>query len=186
MNYFNWEWFKLEERIPAEANLILIGKPEDFPLLSEEGYFPALKFNPDGLLDAGSGLTVVAQAQPASASTWLAIRSSGGANDRMLLAVLGNGGSLLSAVKGITSAKIKNDNIAQIFEKGPMNGSFESIIARGSAAQTSETPATTPSSSNLPQQFRWNMIKWVVPLIALLLVIVVVFLLGEFRARRQR
>ncbi len=171
--------------IPATGNLILIGSPADFPVLALEGYFPALKFAADGTLDPQSGLAVVAQEQPASPSAWLAIRSSGGANDRMLLVVLGSGEPLVKAANSLTSTKIKGENIAQVYSKGQASGGFEVIIAKGSQVQTGAVTAVTPPSSDQPQQFRWDMIKWVVPLIALLLLILVVFLLGEFRARKK-
>lgn len=166
----------------ANASLILVGKPTDFPQLSDTSHFPSLVFNPDDTLNEQSSLEVVTRTESGVDAGYLAIRGFDASTSKVLLAVLGNTPTGLgSAVDALSSSRVGEFNFLQVSGSGEQSGWMDAGIASGEVISPSgETPPVNPGVDAV-SNFRLGMLKWVVPALAVLLALSLLFLYIEIR-----
>lgn len=166
----------------TDASLILIGKPTDFPQLSDTSQFPSLVFNLDDTLNEQSSLEVVTRTEPGADVGYLAIRGYDASTSKVLLAVLGNTpAGLDNAVDALSSSRAAEFNFLQVSGPGEQNGWMDKGIASGEVISSSgETPPVSPGVDAV-SNFRLGMLKWVVPTLAVLLALSLLFLYIEIR-----
>jgi hypothetical protein len=178
----------LEEPVSPENNLIIVGKPQNYPELVGEELFPSMAFTEDNLLSDQSNLSMVSIPSDADASVgYLAIRGYPGAAQRVSLAVLGNSPLGLGyAVKSLGNPVLGDNNFAVAMGDGLQASWFDESIARGELQVKASEDDPIVVDSNAAYQFRLRLMSWVVPVMAALLLIMILIILLEIRKNKRR
>ena len=164
------------------ANLILVGKPHDFKTLADKDQFPALVFTADNTLSGESTLAMVTQSAVGADVGYLAIRGFATETDRVLMAVLGNSSAGISlAVDTVSSPEVRASNFAVVVDEGVQASWLDQGISTGEVAQSSALATEVPTTSIAPQQYKQEILLWVLPAMAALLIVLIMFIYIELR-----
>ncbi len=176
------------EAVQASANsMILIGKPSDFPALSDKTAFPSMVFTTDNSLSDQSVLQLVGQPEAGTDVGYLAIRGFDVSTNRILMAVLGNGTTGVElATNVLTSVDSAKNNFVMVVADNVQSGWLDDGIATGELAPTQiETPVDSIGVDPV-QAFRRGMMTWVVPALAVMLAVMLLFIYIEIRQAIQK
>ena len=164
------------------ANLILVGKPLDFTTLADNDQFPSLVFSADNTLSGESTLAMVPQLAAGADVGYLAIRGFATETDRILMSVLGNSSVGISfAVDTASSPEVQESNFAVIVDKGVQASWLDQGISTGEVVQSSALATEVPTGTNAAQQYKQGILLWVLPVIAALLIVLIMFIYIELR-----
>ena len=168
--------------LPADASVILVGRPSDFSGLTEKTQFPSLAFNPDDSLSDQSALQLVTKPEAEADAGYLAIRGFDAMTSRVLLAVLGNTSAGVSfAVEALGSPQTANNNFALVTGPAELTGWLDQGIATGEISAAGVQPTQIAPGGDPVQIFRSGMLAWVVPALVILLALMLLFVYMEIR-----
>jgi hypothetical protein len=166
----------------AASSMILIGKPSDFASLADKSQFPSLVFDTENSLSEQSALELVSKPEAGADVGYLAIRGFDASSNRVLLAVLGNNVTGVEyAVNAVTSPKAAENNFVMVVADNVQTGWLDNGIATGEVTTTSLDVPPVEEGIDPVQVFRSGMLKWVVPILAVLLGIMLLFIYIEIR-----
>lgn len=166
----------------TDSSMILIGKPSDFSNLSEKTQFPSLVFNADNSLSEQSALELVSTPETGADVGYLAIRGFDALSNRVLMAILGNNPNGVGyAVNAVTSSKAADNNFVMVVADNVQTGWLDSGIATGEITPSTTEITPIEEGDDPVQAFRSGMLIWVVPALAILLGIMLLFIYIEIR-----
>ncbi len=161
---------------------ILVGKPSDFSILSDKTAFPSLVFNTDNSLSDQSAVELVSKPETGADVGYLAIRGYDPSTSRVLMAVLGNSSAgVAQAVEAVIDPKMADNNFGVVSSDQALSGWLDGGVATGNISITPPASATETPGEDPVQLFRANMLKWVVPALAISLALALLFLYFEIR-----
>lgn len=171
----------------AEGTMILVGSPSDFPSLTDKTQFPSLVFNADNTLSDQSALELVSKPEAGADVGYLAIRGFEAATSRILLAVLGNDAVGLGyAVDAVTDSALAENNFAMVTANNVHTSWLDTGIATGEITPVSTETAPETQETNPVEEFRTSMLQWVVPALAIMLAVMLLFIYFEIRHGMKR
>lgn len=171
----------------AESSMILVGKPSDFPGLSDRSQFPSLAFNADNSLSSTSALQLVSESATGADVGYLAIRGFDALSNRILMAVLGNTNAGLGyAVDAVTGKDAAANNFVMVVDPNVQTGWLDDGIATGELVQAQPEPIPTAEAVNPVQIFKIGMLKWVIPVLAFMLAVMLFFIYVEIRQNMRK
>lgn len=177
------DWADAYDPATAEmAHLALIGNPQDFPMISAEGFFPALVFDPGNTLSPESRLEYVADTGRLQDTGYLVIRKTGADTGRIILGVLGSSSAGTANAAGmLTAPDLRDINFAVITSEGIQTGWLDQAIATGRTMEELAQQQVTEGPSNAARMFKAGLITWGLPVIAIMLTLFISMLLIEIR-----
>ncbi|MHB8088218.1 MAG: cellulose biosynthesis cyclic di-GMP-binding regulatory protein BcsB [Anaerolineaceae bacterium] len=174
----------IDPTLAANASVILVGAPSDFVNLTDKEQFPSMVFDEQNLLSDQSGLELVTRPQAGQDAGYLAIRGYDASTSKVLLAVLGSSpAGLTYAVDGLVSNQAAKHNFLIVTGENEETGWLDSGIATGEIVSASGEQTQVAPGVDVVQAFRISMLKWVVPVLVVLLIVMLLFLYIEIRLR---
>jgi hypothetical protein len=170
----------------GSGNLILVGTPAAFPVLSSDAYFPSIQFDANGVLQAGSGLEIVTNPPAGADIGYLAIRAAGADGGNTIAAVLGSSpAGILAAGQALTAGRIAESNFAIVGSEGELTAWQDAGIATGKIQTETAGETTLVVVSDAPREFKQALALWAVPAIAGSLALLVGLLVLELRKKNS-
>lgn len=174
----------IDPALAENASLILVGRPSDFTSLADKSQFPSLVFDEQNLLSDQSALELVTRPQAGQDAGYLAMRGYDASTSKVLLAVLGSSSTGLTyAVDGLVSSQAAKHNFLIVTGENEETGWLDAGIATGEIVMASGDQGTESPGVDVVQAFRINMLKWVVPVLVVMLAVMLLFLYIEIRQR---
>jgi len=144
-------------------------------------------FDEQNLLSDQSGLELVTRPQAGQDAGYLAIRGYDASTSKVLLAVLGSSpAGLTYAVDGLVSNQAAKHNFLIVTGENEETGWLDSGIATGEIVSASGEQTQVAPGVDVVQAFRISMLKWVVPVLVVLLIVMLLFLYIEIRLRLNK
>lgn len=174
----------IDPALAANASLILVGAPSDFTSLTDKTQFPSLVFDEQNLLSDQSTLELVTRPQAGQDAGYLAMRGYDASTSKVLLAVLGSSPTGLTyAVDSLVSSQAAKYNFLIATGENEETGWLDAGIATGEIVTVSGEVTPVAPGLDAVQAFRINMLKWVVPVLVVVLAVMLLFLYIEIRQR---